>query len=100
MILPQTYLIEATDWRWHPVAFRPGNATPYLGYGYQFWKFPGEKRRFALLGISGQVIHVEPDSRLVIIQTAVSKEASSAEMIHEFESFVQEVRSACENRHD
>jgi hypothetical protein len=24
-------------------------ATPSLGYGYQFWVFPGEHRRFAML---------------------------------------------------
>jgi CubicO group peptidase (beta-lactamase class C family) len=49
-LLPKSYLLEATDWHRHPEAFAPQRATPRLGYGYQFWIFPGEKRRFALLG--------------------------------------------------
>ena len=35
-------------------------ATPYFGYGYKFWLFPGEKRRFALLGVYGQSISSIP----------------------------------------
>jgi len=49
-IIPRDYLLEATDWHRVPSSFRPGWATPYYGYGYQFWLFPGERRRFALLG--------------------------------------------------
>jgi hypothetical protein len=33
---------------------RPGVATPFFGYGYQTWIFPGERRMFALLGVRGQ----------------------------------------------
>jgi CubicO group peptidase (beta-lactamase class C family) len=41
-VLPRNYLIEATDWHRQPDAFRPRKATPYFGYGYQFWIYPGE----------------------------------------------------------
>jgi Beta-lactamase len=43
-IVPREYLLEATDWHRHPPAFAPQRATPYFGYGYQFWTYPGEKR--------------------------------------------------------
>jgi CubicO group peptidase (beta-lactamase class C family) len=75
-ILPRDYLLEATDWHRQPDAFAPGKATPYFGYGYQFWLFPGEKRRFALLGVYGQSIFVDPELKLVMVITAAAKTAS------------------------
>lgn len=75
-IVPKDYLLEATDWHRQPDAFRPQRATPYFGYGYQFWLFPGEKRRFALLGVYGQAIFVDPELKLVMVTTAVTKTAN------------------------
>jgi CubicO group peptidase (beta-lactamase class C family) len=74
-LLPQSYVLEATDWHKHPEAFAPQRATPRLGYGYQFWIFPGEKRRFALLGVYGQAIYVDPALKLVLVHTAAAKSA-------------------------
>lgn len=71
-VLPRDYLLEATDFKQHPAAFTPGQATPYYGYGYQFWTFPGRTRRFALLGVYGQMILVDPALKLVMVQTAVN----------------------------
>jgi CubicO group peptidase (beta-lactamase class C family) len=75
-LLPKDYLLEATDWHKQPSAFAPGAATPYFGYGYQFWLYPGAKRRFALLGVYGQSIFVDPELKLVMVITAVAKNAS------------------------
>jgi len=75
-IVPKDYLLEATDWHRQPDAFRPGRATPYFGYGYQFWLFPGEKRRFALLGVYGQAIFVDPGLKLVMVLTAAARNAN------------------------
>jgi len=74
-IIPRDYLLEATDWHRQPPAFAPRKATPAYGYGYQFWTFPGEHRRFALLGVFGQAIFVDPEQKLVLVQTAVAKNA-------------------------
>jgi len=74
-ILPKEYLVEATDWHRHPKAFTPKEATPWFGYGYQFWTFPGERRRFALLGVYGQAILVDPDQKLVLVHTAAARNA-------------------------
>jgi CubicO group peptidase (beta-lactamase class C family) len=75
-IIPRDYLLEATDWHRQPDAFKPQQATPYFGYGYQFWLFPGEKRRFALLGVYGQAIFVDPELKLVMVTTAATKNAN------------------------
>jgi len=75
-IVPKDYLLDATDWHRQPDAFTPNKATPYFGYGYQFWLFPGEKRRFALLGVYGQSIFVDPELKLVLVITAAAKNAS------------------------
>ena len=75
-IVPKDYLLEATSWRRHPEAFRPRKAMSYFGYGYQFWTYPGSKRRFALLGVYGQSIFVDPELKLVLVITAVARNAS------------------------
>jgi CubicO group peptidase (beta-lactamase class C family) len=84
-IVPKHYLLDATDWHHQPEAFTPTKATPYFGYGYQFWLFPGEKRRFALLGVYGQSIFVDPELKLVMVVTAAAKNASVVK-----ESFARE----------
>ena len=75
-VVPKDYLLEATDWHRQPAAFAPGTATPYFGYGYQFWLYPGEKRRFALQGVYGQSIFVDPELKLVMVITAAARNAS------------------------
>lgn len=75
-IVPKDYLLEATDWHRQPEAFKPKRATPFFGYGYQFWLFPGEKRRFALLGVYGQAMFIDPELKLVMVMTGVAKSAS------------------------
>jgi CubicO group peptidase (beta-lactamase class C family) len=76
-IIPREFLLDATDWKRAPVQFRPGKATPYMGYGYQLWIFPSERRRFALLGIYGQSIYIDPGQRLVMVQTGVNATAQA-----------------------
>jgi CubicO group peptidase (beta-lactamase class C family) len=75
-VVPKDYLLESTDWHRQPDAFAPKRATPFFGYGYQFWLFPGEKRRFALLGVYGQSIFVDPELKLVMVITAAARNAS------------------------
>ena len=74
-IIPKEYLMEATDWRKHPAAFAPRKGPRAFGYGYQFWTMPGDKRRFALLGVYGQAIFVDPELKLVMVHTAAAKNA-------------------------
>ena len=83
--VPKDYLLDATDWHRQPAAFAPGKATPYFGYGYQFWLYPGEKRRFALMGVYGQSIFVDPELKLVMVVTAVAKNANVGKESFAFE---------------
>lgn len=75
-VIPKAFLLAATDWHAHPDTLAPGRATSYFGYGYQFWIFPGARRTFALIGVYGQAIYVDPDLKLVMVQTAAAKNAS------------------------
>jgi CubicO group peptidase (beta-lactamase class C family) len=83
------YLHDATDFRRVPEQFRPGKATAHLGYGYQFWLYPGKRRRFAMLGVYGQSILVDPDIRLVIVQVAANAtpEAGETSLARERDAF-------------
>ena len=78
-IVPRNYLLDATDWHRAPEAFRPRVATPYYGYSYQFWTFPTEKRRFAMLGVYGQMIFIDPQLKLVMVQTAANATAKTGQ---------------------
>jgi len=50
---------------------------------YQVWLLPGEQRRFALLGIRGQIILVDPASKLVMVHTAVRQKPSEPGALRE-----------------
>jgi CubicO group peptidase (beta-lactamase class C family) len=74
-VIPRQWVLDATTAAASgPLA--PRIATPFYGYGYQTWLFPnfpalGPRRQFALLGIHGQAIFVDPQSKLVLVHTAV-----------------------------
>ena len=78
-IIPRDFVVEATDWKQHPPAFAPKKATPYYGYGYQVWTFPGAQRRFALLGVYGQSIFVAPAQKLVLVHLAANATAKAGQ---------------------
>jgi hypothetical protein len=40
------------------------------------WLLPGERRMFLLLGTNGQALFVDPESQLVMVQTAVRSTAA------------------------
>jgi CubicO group peptidase (beta-lactamase class C family) len=84
-LIPRQWLLDATTVDPGNAYLAPGAATPYFGYGYQVWILPGEQRSFALIGIRGQMILVDPASKLVMVHTAVrqkpSDRASSADLI-------------------
>jgi CubicO group peptidase (beta-lactamase class C family) len=70
-IIPKSWVHAATTVpadSWH---LKPYAATRYFGYGYQTWIFPGKRRMFALLGVRGQAIYVDPAAKLVLVHTAV-----------------------------
>jgi CubicO group peptidase (beta-lactamase class C family) len=48
-----------------------GAATALNGYGYQTWLVRPKTRMFALLGVRGQAVMVDPDTKTVVVHTAV-----------------------------
>jgi CubicO group peptidase (beta-lactamase class C family) len=62
---------DATTVRADQPHLRPGGAAPSFGYGYQTWILPGERRMFFFWGARGQRIYVDPQGKLVMVNTAV-----------------------------
>ncbi|AMO25262.1 hypothetical protein UC35_05480 [Ramlibacter tataouinensis] len=75
-VVPADYLLAATDAARQPEAFRPRRATPFFGYGFQFWLLPLQERTIAFQGVHGQAVFVQPASRIVMVHTAVFEAAS------------------------
>ncbi|MEP6720231.1 MAG: serine hydrolase [Variovorax sp.] len=79
-VVSREHLLDMTDAARQPATFRSGHmqhhGSAYYGYGFQTWLLPGSHRRFALQGVYGQAIFVDPALRLVVVHTAVGKDAS------------------------
>jgi CubicO group peptidase (beta-lactamase class C family) len=82
-IVPREYLLDATDADRQLPPFRPHTATPYYGYGSQFWILPLKSRTFACLGIYGQAIFVQPETKIVMVHLGVWREAKDIEASRE-----------------
>lgn len=84
-LVPREWVMEATTVKDSDSQLAPGKPVPFFGYGYQVWIFPGPRRMFALMGANGQRIFVDPQSKLIMVQTAVMEKAmdlhKDAEMI-------------------
>jgi len=57
---------------------RAGTATKTNGYGYQTWLIDNDGR-FALLGVRGQAVFVDPKTKVVIVHTAAFAQSRDAE---------------------
>jgi len=69
-LVPSAWLREMA--RAHFTGVRTGR---WWGYGFQTWVFPDDDGSFALLGVRGQSIFVDPARRLVLVHTAVRPDA-------------------------
>jgi CubicO group peptidase (beta-lactamase class C family) len=70
-IVPRQWLLDATAVPRD--SYLRNTIAQSWGYGYQVWLLPGERRMFLLLGIHGQGLFVDPESKLIMVQTAVRK---------------------------
>jgi CubicO group peptidase (beta-lactamase class C family) len=59
------------DWLTASAADALPTDSPLVKYGYQIW-YSADTRRFALRGLRGQFVFVDPDLKLVLVQTALS----------------------------
>ncbi|WP_137919397.1 serine hydrolase [Hydrogenophaga sp. 2FB] len=77
-VVPRDYLLAGTDAAQLPAALKPGRATPYFGYGHQFWVLPMKERTFVMQGVHGQRLYVQPASRTVMVITSVWEHPAGA----------------------
>jgi CubicO group peptidase (beta-lactamase class C family) len=73
-VVPRGWLVESTS-------IAPGAHSP-PNYGYQFWLLPGEHRKFEMRGLRGQHVLVDPHEKLVLVQTSLSGDNSTAQELH------------------
>ncbi len=96
-LIPEQWLIDATTIKDSDSQLQPGKPVKFFAYGYQLWIFPGPRRMFALIGSNGQRIFVDPQTKLVLVQTAVMEKAmdppKDAETIGLFLSLVHRYRT-------
>ncbi|WFU44801.1 serine hydrolase [Bradyrhizobium sp. CB82] len=59
------------DWLTASAANALPTDSPLVKYGYQIW-YSADTRRFSLRGLRGQFVFVDPDLKLVLVQTALS----------------------------
>lgn len=78
-LIPKQWVLDATTVNSSDSRLAPGTVNRFLGYGYHVWILPGPRRMVCLLGANGQRIFVDPKSKLVMVQTAVEKEAVGPE---------------------
>lgn len=75
-IIPAAWVRAATT----PPAdqFRPGQADAFYGYGYQTWILPGQERLFTARGLRGQLLCVNPRTKVVVAHTAAREVSGDA----------------------
>ncbi len=78
-MIPRDYLLASTDVRGLDPPFRPGGTGLGVGYHNLFWILPTPSRQFALLGVHGQAIFVDPAQRLVMVHLAVNITANASQ---------------------
>lgn len=86
-VLPARWVEEAT--KSHADIGIPGR-----GYGYQWWT--GENGTFAAVGIFGQMIHLDPDRRLVIVTLGAWPKATGKDLSTERWASVAKITAAAE----
>ncbi len=81
-IVPKKWVLEATQPTPGYPHLKPNFATSYMGYGYQFWVMPTQRRQFAMLGAQGQAVFVDPELKLVVVQSAAFRRGASMRKTH------------------
>ena len=69
-IIPAAWVRAATSVQAPYLAPGPAGTGSSYGYGYQVWLLPDAGRQFVLLGVHGQALYVDPQSKLVLVHTA------------------------------
>jgi len=92
-IIPAEWVRAATTV--HSPHLAVGTATRFNGYGYQTWLIDNNGR-FALLGVRGQGVFVDPKTKVVIVHTAVHALPRDPARGEQFSYFFGAVRALSE----
>ena len=77
---------------WFAEATKTQTTFPGGGYGYQWWTIPGGY--YAAQGIFGQVILVDPASKLVMVASSAWPKATDRELSQQRLAFAMKVLAA------
>ena len=94
-IVPREWLLAATTIAPNDSHLRFSKNSYWAGYGYQMWLIPGNHRMFALQGIRGQFVMVDPETKLVLVQTAAREaddQAADKELLAIFQAASSQLR--------
>ncbi len=93
-VVPEQWVAQATTP--HGPQVQPGNLYSGfpLGYGYQWWTFPGYDHAFSARGLYQQYIYVSPADGVVIVKTSANVAGDPAiETFAVFQAICQALRS-------
>jgi len=90
-IVPAAWVKEMTTA--HGPHLLRGTASKFNGYGYQTWLVGSTENAFALFGVRGQSVFVDPDTKVVIVHTAVHSSFTGAERNDQFGLFFGTLQS-------
>jgi CubicO group peptidase (beta-lactamase class C family) len=92
-ILARDWLLAATsigkDSPFWSSSMTPGAHAP--GYGYHVWLLLADRRTFALRGLRGQFVIVDPEAKLVLVQTAL-RDGSDQELYALWRALASQLR--------
>ena len=71
-VIPRQWVTDATTVRPEEAAARRASAS--FNYGYQVWLLNDPSGTYSLRGVRGQVLYVDPGSKLIMVQTSVRPE--------------------------
>jgi hypothetical protein len=103
-LLPEGWVAEATVPKSRQVDYGKLYPEYPLGYGYQWWCFPGQDHAFTAVGIHGQFVMVNPVLDLVVVKTSAwpvpwddAKERETYALFHAIEEQVRTQKETVEN---
>src|SRR5690606_9302695 len=88
----------AEAWMQGAVRGQDSEGAPERGYGYLWWTDPDGS--YMAAGIFGQMVHVDPSRRLVVVQLAAWPEATSKALVADRRGLLAAVREALDAEPD
>ena len=93
-IVPREWVRASTsvgpDSTYWSSTLKPGDHAP--GYGFQFWLLPTKHRTFMMRGLRGQFALIDPEAKLVIVQTALRENLLDGDLLAMFMALAAQLK--------